>query len=196
MAPALIYTIKTNDMNLVKTLEGGLKNPASLALLQEAFKLINSKPVKAQKKAKGHTELFKKIQHISGKKGLNTEKAVKQVGKLLASTGYLGLSGVGKKKNAVLRWGLLGAAAGVVSIFLNNSHNANSQEKYVNGVTVPQKEVMYQTDNKLLTFTLYTLGGIITGVAIKKLGNNKKIKKWFKKNKTGFVNQLKDFHLN
>jgi hypothetical protein len=196
VAPALIYTIKTNDMNLVKTLEGGLKNPASLALLQEAFKLINSKPVKAEKKVKGHTELFKKIQNISTKKGLKTEKAVKQVGKLLASTGYLGLSGVGKKKNAIVRGGLLGAAAGLVSLFLKNSNTNPSEQKYVNGVSVPQNEIMYHSDNKLLTFTLYTLGGIIAGVAIKKLGNNKKIKKWFKKNKTGFVNQLKDFHLN
>jgi hypothetical protein len=183
-------------MNLVKTLEGGLKNPASLALLQEAFKLINSKPVKAEKKIKGHSELFKKIQHISGKKGLKTEKAVKQVGKLLASTGYLGLSGVGKKKNAIVRGGLLGAAAGLVSLFLNNSNSTSSQEKNLNGVSVPQNEIMYQTDNKLLTFTLYTIGGIIAGVAIKKLGNNKKIKKWIKMNKSNFMNQIKDFNLN
>ncbi len=62
-----VLAFKTKYMNLVKTLEGGLKNPASLALLQEAIKLINSKPPKAEKKGKGHTEIIKKIQHISGK---------------------------------------------------------------------------------------------------------------------------------
>lgn len=185
-------------MNITNALQGGLKKADSIDLLQEALSLINKKPSKQKKNLslKAPGDLFKKIKRISGKKGLKADKAVKQVGKLLANTGYLGLSGIGKKRNAIIRGGLLGAAAGLVSIFSKNDDLANNNETATNGVSIPQNNILYGTNNKILTVTLYTVGGLIAGTVVKKMSGNKKLIKWIKKNKSRLLENLKDLNLN
>jgi hypothetical protein len=73
--------------------------------------------------------------------------------------GYFGITGLSRKKNAILRGALLGALTGVGVTFLNDKNDSEVGKK----------------SNEIITILLYTLGSLIAGAAIKKI--NKKGKK-------------------
>lgn len=178
-------------MNLAKSIDASItKNAKSLDLLKEALSLINKKPAANQVKPANKLKFFKEVQHLSKKKGAKA-KNLKKLGRLLAGTGFLGLSTVGKKRNAILRGGVLGAAAGALSLWTNYT----SSEHEV-GVDAPQNGLLPVANSKAMTIILYTIGGLAAGTLINQMNGNKKLKKWAKRNKEYFKKGFKNFNLN
>jgi hypothetical protein len=151
-------------MKLANAIEGGLTGATTLTLLQEALHKLDSGAPRPLLHRSGILKELRKSG--TGKKKKDSKLYIRLAGELLSNAAYFGLTGLGKKKNAVLRGGLLGAAAGLGSVFLTDNHEDD-------GPDLPdQKESMKK---KLLTVSLYTAGGLLAGLAVKKL--NKKGKK-------------------
>jgi hypothetical protein len=159
-------------MKLASAIEGGLAGASTLTLLQEALHKIDRKSPRPFLHKTGILKHFKKG---PGKKGYSSKLLITLAGELLASTAYFGLSALGKKRNAVLRGGLLGAGAGLGAAFLDtDDHKAVKK----NGMHITPEEKKDELKKKLLTITLYTAGGVLAGMAVKKLnGKTKKGKK-------------------
>ena len=149
-------------MKAAQILESGLAGAATLTLLSETRNKINSNSP--------NTNLFHRkgiVRHL--KKGMRKKgfKAVKMyvsvAAELLSIAGALGISGLGKKKNAVLQGGLAGALTGTAVAFLQN---------------VPENE----SDNnelwrkRLVTIALYILGGLVAGKVVQAMNKKKKKK--------------------
>ena len=146
-------------MKLANAIEGGITGATTLSLLQEALHKIDSKAPRA--KLLNSPGILKRLKKQSKKKGVLSNKLyINLAGELLSNAAYFGLTALGKKKNAVLRGGLLGAAAGLGSAFLND----NNEED-------PAADTL---KNKILTLTLYTAGGMLAGAAIKKISKKRK----------------------
>jgi hypothetical protein len=152
-------------MKLANAIEGGLAGATTLTLLQEALHKIDNKSPRPLLHKSG---IIKRIRKTGNKKGATANKLYIQLaGELLATSAYFGLSSLGKNKNAVLRGGLLGAAAGLGSIFLRD----------------PEDEDPTAADNKndfkdkALTVALYTAGGLLAGLAVKKMKKGSKSKR-------------------
>lgn len=138
-------------MKLANVIEGGLSGVTTLSLLQEALQKVDGNASKPS----GMIKQFKKL---GTKKGNNSKAFIKLAGELLSNSAYYGLSGLGKKKNAVIRGGLLGAAAGLGYVLLKDYDHSDT-------VIAEDKTIMLK--KKILTVTLYTAGGILAGFAIK-----------------------------
>jgi len=146
-------------MKLANAIEGGITGATTLTLLQQALHKMDPKAPRA--KLITSPEIIKRIKKQSKKKGrLSTKLYINLAGDLLSNAAYFGLTALGKKKNAVLRGGVLGAAAGLGSAFLNESE---SDDPGVNNLR-----------KKIFTIALYTAGGMLAGAAIKKLNKRKK----------------------
>lgn len=158
-------------MKLASALEGGLTGVTTLTLLQEALHKIDSKTPQPFLHKSGVIKKLKKSSGKPGKNGKNNKLYIALAGELLVNAAYFGLSGLGKRKNAVLTGGLLGAAAGLGVAFLNEPDHDNSNR--INGEQMPAPD---DTQKKVLTVALYTAGGLLAGVAIKRL-NKKMLKK-------------------
>jgi hypothetical protein len=155
-----LFLYKCSTMTIINALEGGLAGATTLSLLHKAIDKIDSK---AQTRLLHKSDLLKKIKRQSNKKGsIPVKLYIRLASELLASAGYFGLSALGKKKNAVLRGALLGAAAGFGVAFLNNQDNTQNQEN------------RNKTRDQILTIALYTAGGLVAGAAIKRLNKRKK----------------------
>lgn len=147
-------------MKLANAIEGGITGATTLGLLQEALHKIDPKAPRA--KLLNSPGIIKRIRKQSKKKGgVSNKLYINLAGELLSNAAYFGLSALGKKKNAVLRGGILGAAAGLASAFLNDTKDEPDQN---------------DLRNKILTITLYTAGGMLAGAAIKKMNKKKKKK--------------------
>ena len=145
---------------MTHALEGGIAGATALNLLHEAIDKIDPKAPRTRLLNKAGT--LKKIKKYSNKKGAKPLKFYLQLAtEFLLSMGYFGLSGLGKKKNAVLIGGLLGAAAGFGVAFLNQPEDSDETNK---------NEIW----NKILTMSLYTAGGLVAGGVIKKFKKKKK----------------------
>lgn len=146
-------------MKLANAIEGGITGATTLGLLQEALHKIDPKAPRA--KLLNSPGIIKRIRKQSKKKGgVSNKLYINLASELLSNAAYFGLTALGKKKNAILRGGVLGAAAGLGSAFLNSDKTEDKQKSI---------------KDKLLTVTLYTAGGMLAGAAIKKI--NKKTKK-------------------
>jgi hypothetical protein len=146
-------------MKLANAIEGGITGATTLSLIQEALHKIDPKAPRA--KLLNSPGIIKRIKKQSKKKGgVSNKLYINLASELLSNAAYFGLTALGKKKNAVLRGGILGAAAGLGSAFLNDDKSEESKASI---------------NNKILTVTLYTAGGMLAGAAIKKI--NKKNKK-------------------
>jgi hypothetical protein len=157
-------------MKLAQAIEGGLTGASTLSLLQAALHKIDHK---APRPLFHQSGLIKKLKKHSGKKGKQDNKLYMQLAaELLANAAYFGLAGLGKKKNAILRGGLLGAAAGLGSAFMRDEHEMPDPDT-LDGSPVIQA-TSNSTKQKLITIGLYTAGGLLAGVAVKKLNTKKK----------------------
>ena len=152
-------------MKLASAIEGGLTGATTLTLLQEAIGKID--PAKPGMKFLQKPGILKKLKKKSKNGGDSTKLYIQLAGELLSSAAYYGLSAVGKKKNAVLRGGLLGAAAGLGSVLFNNMEQDEFNDE--------EKE--NELTKNLLTVGLYTAGGLLAGLATKNLRTGKKKKK-------------------
>jgi hypothetical protein len=158
-------------MNLASAIEGGITGATTLSLIQEALHKIDPK---APRPLLHQSGAIKKLKKKSGKKGSHSGKFyIKLAGELLATASYFGLSGLGKKKNVVLRGSLLGAMAGLGAAFFNEDSDEATKAKDGERTAYAEREDMRK---KVLTVALYTAGGMLSGIAIKKFR-----KKTFKK---------------
>jgi hypothetical protein len=160
-------------MKLASVIEGGITGATTLSLIQEALHKIDSESPRPLLHKSG---VIKKIKKSSGKKG-SAKLYVTLAGELLAAASYFGLTGLGKKKNAVLRGGILGATAGLASAFLNNEKEENGQMHGLHNGTLPsENDENDETKKMLLNVLLYTAGGMLAGAAVKKV-NKRTLKK-------------------
>ena len=165
-------------MNLAHALEGGITGATTLSLIQEALHKIDTKAPRPLLHKSG---VIKKLKKHSGKKGGDATKLyIKLAGELLAAASYFGLTGLGKKKNAVLRGGLLGATAGLASAFLfeEDKAAAQGQGNHMDKLSNDDEELK----RKILTVVMYTAGGLLAGAAIRNV-DKKRLKKVSKSQK-------------
>lgn len=152
-------------MKLANAIEGGLTGATTLTLLQETLKKIDTgRPGLKHLQKPG---IIKKLKKKS-KNGEDPSRLyIELAGELLSGAAYYGLTAIGKKKNAVLRGGLLGAAAGIGSVIFNNTEDDDFGEGN------SSKDWM----GDALTIALYTGGGLLAGLAVKNMKKTRKKKK-------------------
>lgn len=158
-------------MKIADVIEGGLAGVSTLSLIQEALgKWDGTEP----KTLLHQSDTIKQLQKGKKKGRRSKELYVNLAGELMGHAALFGLSGIGKKKNAVLRGGLLGAAAGLAIAFLDDNEELRKQAVHADGRMVDAEAEAIR--EKIITVVLYTLGGVLAGVAVKAV-NNKKVKK-------------------
>ncbi|HEV7332455.1 MAG TPA: hypothetical protein VGN63_15565 [Flavisolibacter sp.] len=164
-------------MNLVNAIEGGLAGASTISLLGETLRNFDGHTSDSKKiKGKNLKKLFKKA---SSQKPM---KAAKQfiglAGDLLGSTAFLRFTSLGKRKHAMLRGAILGTAAGLGAVFLND-HQQKEKTKKINGHEGYPSTEMARTPvvQKAVEVGLFTLGGLLAGRILQSTGSkNKKAK--------------------
>ncbi|TDH21668.1 hypothetical protein EXU57_19400 [Segetibacter sp. 3557_3] len=163
-------------MNLANALQGGIAGATTLGLLEKALQNIDGK--KPKMKLLNKPGIIKKLRKSSKKKG--SHKMLIEVSKeLLSAATYYGFIKLGKKKNALLTGALLGAATGAGVAFLE-SKSKRHKDDYSGGLNneldgKPSSDFWNANRDAILTIGLYTAGGLLAGVAMKKV--QKRIKK-------------------
>lgn len=163
-------------MKLASAIEGGLAGATTISLIGETLRKLDGR----QPGANGltHKRLKKRFKKAKGKKSKkSTEQYVKLAGDLLGAASVLGFTSLGKRKNAVLRGALLGAAAGLGAVLLDdhaghNHHQSNGHEGFQE--TMLAKDTTLQ---KAMEVGLFTIGGMIAGKILQGAGKKKKRKK-------------------
>lgn len=162
-------------MKLNGALEGSIAGATTLGLLTETLQNLNGNS--------SHLNLFennnlkRRLKKTASKKGLKaTKQYIRLAEDLLASSAYMGLAALSKKKNGLLRGGVLGAAAGLGDVFLKNEHHKNEKKSYSNGMALKKKEEESIT-SKILKVVLYAIGGMIAGRVIQNSTSKKSRKK-------------------
>jgi hypothetical protein len=164
-------------MTLASAIEGGLAGATTISLLGETLRKIDGKSPGANGiKGKKLKKRFKKAG--SKKRHKATEEYVKLAGDLLGAASVLGFTSLGKKKNAVLRGALLGTAAGLGAVLLEDYSHKKDNDK-VNGhegfpSTMLAKDTVLQ---KALQVGLFTAGGMIAGKLMQGAGKKKRKRK-------------------
>lgn len=157
-------------MKLTKAIEGGLAGASTLSLLQEALHKIDGSAPRPFLHQSGILKKLKKQKHKN--KPIGSKLFIQLASELMGNAAYFGLTGVGKKKNAVLRGGLLGAAAGLGAAFFQHE----GKKDFISKEDQPREQAE-ELKRKLLTVALYTSGGLLAGAAIKNMHK----KSWKKK---------------
>ena len=168
-------------MKLSSAIEGGIAGATTLGLITETLHNINRNSPHVNLLQQGKLKKrFKKSKSNNGFKA--TRNYIQLAGDLLSSTAYFGLSALVKKKNIVLKGGLLGAAAGLGSIFLDPpiDEKLNGKKR---GTFDPDKQSQFEDslDTQIAQVALFTIGGMLAGKIVESLEPNKKSRK--KKNK-------------
>jgi hypothetical protein len=164
-------------MKLASAIEGGLAGVTTISLISEALREMDGKAPGANGiKSK---KLKKRLKKAGSKKSAakSTEQYIRLAADLLGAASVLGFTSLGKKKNAVLRGALLGAAAGLGAVLLND-FKEDRQNGKINGhegfpYTMLPKDTLLQ---KAAEVGLFTLGGIIAGKMMQGPGKKKKKK--------------------
>jgi hypothetical protein len=154
-------------MKLTNVIEGGLTGISTLALLQEALHKIDSR---SPRPLSANTRMIRKLQKANGHPKKGNKYYIRLAQELLTNAAYFGLAGLGKKKNAVLRGGLLGTAAGLGSALMQNQDDGADTD-ITNGISKRER-----LKKNILTVSLYTAGGLLAGTIVKKLNKKKKKK--------------------
>lgn len=161
-------------MKLADVLEGGVTGATTLSMLQEALHKMDGR---SPRPFLHKSRVIKKFGKLPSKKKKDSSKIlIEFAGELLANFAVFGLTGLGKKKNAVKRGMLLGAIAGLGSVLIETEREKESYKQ--NGHSTDNKQS--ELTRKAITLALYTGGGLLAGLAVKKL-NSKKFKKQLKK---------------
>ncbi len=161
-------------MKLASAIEGGLAGATTISLLGETLRKIDGRP--AGSNGFNGKKLKKRFKKARSKKPLQASKQyIRLAGDLLGSTAFLGLSSLGKRKHAMLRGAILGTAAGLGAVLLNDNqkegNKANGHEGYPS--TMQATDAILQ---KAMEVGMFTLGGIIAGRLLKGSGKKKKKK--------------------
>ena len=94
-----------------------------------------------------------------------TKLYVEMASEIIALAGYMGLTGLGKKKNVLLRGASLGAIAGLLAVIINAEDEIDLKNT--------NRDILRK---QIETIALYTLGGLAAGGAIKMVNKKKKKK--------------------
>ena len=159
---------KRTIMKLDGALKGGVAGASTVGLLSQALGGLNDKSFRNNLLGKG--KLKKRLKKTGSKHGQKATKQYLQLAEdLMASAAYFGFNSLSKKKNIVLKGGLLGAAAGLGNVFLNdNDHESQRGFLKLDGDDE-------NLSSKLLKVSLYTVGGMIAGKLVE--NSKKKAKK-------------------
>ncbi|HEU4901685.1 MAG TPA: hypothetical protein VFT06_02810 [Flavisolibacter sp.] len=165
-------------MKLASALEGGLAGATTISLLGETLRRIDGSNHQFNVfNAKSLKKRFKKAN--TKKKGSATKQFIQLAGDVLGSAALFGLTKPGKKKNAVLRGALLGAAAGLGVEFLHGRDKKKAIEKddlnILGEEQIPAQE-RHELLKKVMRVGLYTAGGLIAGKVFQLTGKKKKKK--------------------
>jgi hypothetical protein len=161
-------------MKLASAIEGGLAGATTISLLGETLRKMDGHS--SHLNAFNGKHLKKRFKKAKSKKPMRATKGfIELAGDLLGSTAFLGINSLGKKKNAMLRGALLGAAAGLGSVLLKENdrsdHRQNGHEGYPS--TMLAKEPLLA---KALEVGLFTAGGMIAAKVIQGVSKKKKKK--------------------
>lgn len=165
-------------MKLVNAIEGGLAGASTLSLLGETLKSFDSS-TSENKKINGKN-LKKRIKKASSQKPLKAAtQYIGLAGDLLSSTAFLGFTSLGKRKHAMLRGAILGTAAGLGAVFLNDHQQKEKTKKINDHEGYPSTERARTPGlQKAMEVGLFTLGGLLAGRILQSAGNkNKKAKR-------------------
>lgn len=143
-------------MKLSTSIASGVAGATAVTLIHETVKRIDPKAPRMD--LLGMNALSKVLKSV----GKNPPKGDKLyawtlVGDVVSNSLYYSLAGVGKKKGALLRGGLLGLAAGLGAVLLprplglNESHSTRS------------------TQTSIMTVALYVVGGLATAAILRAL---------------------------
>ena len=161
---------------LASALEGGLAGASTLALLTNTLRKTDN--------GGASTNLFdgrslrKRFKKAGSKKPLKaTGQYVQLAGEILSNSALLGISGLQKKKNAMLRGALLGTVAGLGAVLLNDHDKKDKERDGLVEARTPTEEWI----SKALEVSLYTIGGLIAAKVIETSQVKKKMKKKNKK---------------
>lgn len=162
-------------MKLASVIEGGLAGATTVSLLSEALRKINGHSSKPALFNGAH--LKKRFKKAKSKKPMKaTKQFIGLAGDLLGSTAFLGFKPLTKKKNAALRGALLGAAAGLGSVLLNDQEkNKGKFDKSGDySFEATEKDTLL---TKALEVGLFTVGGMIASKMIQRSTKKKKKRK-------------------
>jgi hypothetical protein len=170
---SIVYKIQT--MKLANAIEGGLAGATTISLIGETLRKIEGKPAGTNGlNGKKFKKRLKKADHKKPQKAL--EQYIHLAGDVLGAASMLGFSSIGKKKNAVLRGALLGAAAGVGAILLDDFKQDKDNGKLNGHEGFPFVKLAKDSNvQKALEVAMFTIGGMIAGKLVQ--GNVKKKKK-------------------
>jgi hypothetical protein len=165
-----------NMTKLASVLEGGLAGASTLSLLTNTLrKSSDNNSDTSLFEGKNLKKRFKKAG--SKKPTKATGQYVQLAGDLLGSTALFGLSGLQKKKNLMLRGALLGTAAGLGAVLLNE-HDKKKEDR--DGILQARTQKQ-EWVSKALEVSLYTIGGLLAAKLIEVTGKKKKGSKKNKK---------------
>lgn len=159
-------------MKLSSAIKSGLAGAATISVLGETLQKMNGNASHPNViNGKNLKKRFKKAK--SKKRGRATKEFIGLAGDLLSNASLLGLNKLTKKKNAVLRGALLGAAAGLGAVWLNgrDDEDTNGKEEGHSFIKIAKDPVL----EKALEVALFTVGGMVAGKLVQ--GNGKKRKK-------------------
>jgi hypothetical protein len=154
-------------MKAITALEGGLAGATALTVLHEATRKVVPKAPRMELLGMQALSRLKK-ETPKSKKQYDSLYGQALVADIITNTLFFSLVGIGKKKGAGLRGGLLGAAAGLTGLLLPRKLGMYSGASNRTGAT------------KLMTVALYTIGGVVAaGVmcGLNKLSEKKEMKK-------------------
>ena len=155
-------------MKLDGALKGGVAGASTLGLLSQALGGLDGQFSHNNLLGKGR--LKKRLKKTGSKPGRKATKQYLQLAEdILASAAYFGFNSLSKKKNIVLKGGLLGAAAGLGNVFLNDNDH-DSQRGFLKFDGDDENLA-----SKLLKVSLYSIGGMIAGKLVE--NSKKKAKK-------------------
>jgi hypothetical protein len=149
-------------MKIAEALEGGIAGATTLGLLEKALQGTKTKAPDLKLLTK--PGIIKKLKKKSKKKG-GAKVFINVAKELLAAGAYYGVAKVGKRKNVLLRGGLLGALTGLCMAFIAEGKDRDQNQT---------EEELFR--DKFLTIALYTAGGLLAGAAIKKVRKKRRKK--------------------
>lgn len=160
-------------MKVDGALKGGIAGITTLGILTETLGKVNGNSSHFNLLNKG--KLKKRLKKTGSKNNFKATKQYIQLAEdILGSAAYLGINSLAKKKNTMMKGGLLGAAAGLGNIFLHDSSHRNGYD-HVGSDSQMGNDV--KLSSKLLKLSLYTIGGLIAGRLAQNMNKKKKRKK-------------------
>lgn len=160
-------------MKIDGALKGGIAGITTLGVLTQALGGVKGDSAHSTLLRKG--KLRKRLKKTGSKNGFkSTNQYIRLAEDILGSAAFLGIKSLSKKKNTMLKGGVLGTVAGLGNVFLNkDEHNDHQDEMHASD----EKEQIESISSKLLKVSLYTIGGLVVGKLVENMKKKRKRKK-------------------